>query len=84
MPSAEIAVLLQIEDKQPCLVLRRKTLSRGQVASVASLWHPASRYQFTGGFWRGFMAPGFARGRIGSLVLQSSDTTGGAGRPVSP
>jgi hypothetical protein len=23
----------------------------GQVASVAMLWHPASRYRFTGHFW---------------------------------
>lgn len=42
--------MLHIDEAQPCLVLRRKTLSRGQVASIATLWHPASRYQFTGGF----------------------------------
>ena len=50
MPSPEIAAMLHIAENQPCLVLRRKTLSRGQVASVATLWHPASRYQFSGGF----------------------------------
>jgi len=50
MPPAEIAAMLQTEEDQPSLVLRRTTLSKGQVASVATLWHPASRYQFTGGF----------------------------------
>jgi GntR family transcriptional regulator, histidine utilization repressor len=50
MPTPEIAAMLHIDGSQPCLVLRRKTLSRGQVASVAMLWHPANRYQFTGGF----------------------------------
>lgn len=50
MPMPEIATMLHIDAVQPCLVLRRKTLSRGQVASVATLWHPANRYQFTGGF----------------------------------
>lgn len=50
MPKHEIAAMLQIDERQPCLVLRRLTLSRGQVASVATLWHPANRYQFTGGF----------------------------------
>ena len=50
LPPPEIAAMLQIDESRPCLLLRRKTLSRGQVASVATLWHPASRYQFTGGF----------------------------------
>lgn len=50
MPPDDIASMLQIPEDQPCLVLRRKTLSRGQVASIATLWHPANRYQFTGGF----------------------------------
>ena len=47
LPPPEIAAMLQIDESQPCLVLHRKTLSRGQ---VATLWPPASRYQFTGGF----------------------------------
>ena len=50
MPTPDIAAMLHIDTGQPCLVLRRKTLSCGQVASVAMLWHPANRYQFTGGF----------------------------------
>ena len=36
--------------KEACLVLHRKTLSRGSVASVVTMWHPGSRYQFAGGF----------------------------------
>ena len=50
LPNEEIAELLQIEAQEPCLVLRRRTHSYGQVASVSALWHPASRYQFTGSF----------------------------------
>lgn len=43
-----IAAMLQIPVGGPCLVLKRKTLSQDQVASVATMWHPGSRYQFTG------------------------------------
>ena len=50
MPAADVAAMLRIDQQQPCLLLQRKTLSRRQVASVATLWHPANRYQFTGGF----------------------------------
>ena len=50
MPPGDVAGMLHNQEDQPCLMLRRKTLSRGQVASVATLWHPANRYQFTGGF----------------------------------
>lgn len=50
MPPVEVAEMLRMAPAEPCLVLRRKTLSQGQVASVSALWHPASRYQFTGSF----------------------------------
>ena len=50
MPGPEVAELLRMEITEPCLVLRRCTRSQGQVASVSALWHPASRYQFTGSF----------------------------------
>lgn len=50
MPLAPIASLLDIEENEPCLVLKRQTISKGRVASSATLWHPASRYQFGGGF----------------------------------
>ncbi|PUA17347.1 histidine utilization repressor [Glaciimonas sp. PCH181] len=45
-----IAGMLQITPKEPCLVLKRKTLSMSQVASIATMWHPGSRYRFAGGF----------------------------------
>jgi len=44
----EIADMLAIDTRQPCLVLRRQTRSNGQVASLATMWHPGHRYQFAG------------------------------------
>jgi GntR family histidine utilization transcriptional repressor len=49
-PPREIADMLHLQPKEACLVLHRKTLSKGTVASVATMWHPGSRYQFAGGF----------------------------------
>lgn len=49
-PPPEVAEMLHMAPGDPCLVLRRQTQSQGQVASVAAMWHPASRYQFTGSF----------------------------------
>lgn len=46
----EIAEMLRIQPKEPCLVLKRRTLSKGQVASVVTMWHPGGRYQFAGSF----------------------------------
>ena len=50
LPPADVAEQLRMAPLEPCLVLRRKTLSQGQVATVSALWHPASRYQFIGSF----------------------------------
>lgn len=50
LPSADVAEMLKIGVHEPCLVLRRKTLSRSQVASVATLWHPGKKYRFSGAF----------------------------------
>lgn len=50
VPPAAVAELLAMPAGEPCLVLHRQTRSQGQVASVVSLWHPASRYRFTGAF----------------------------------
>ena len=50
LPTPEVAELLKMPLTEPCLVLRRTTHSYGQVASVSALWHPATRYQFTGSF----------------------------------
>jgi GntR family histidine utilization transcriptional repressor len=49
-PTPSVGELLQMPASEPCLVLHRQTHSQGQVASVASLWHPASRYRFAGRF----------------------------------
>ncbi len=45
-----VARMLQMAPGEPCLVLHRQTHSMDRVASVASLWHPASRYRFSGRF----------------------------------
>lgn len=45
---ADIAQMLKISAHEPCLVLNRKTLSQGQVASVATMWYAGSRYQLAG------------------------------------
>ena len=50
LPPAHICEMLHMPVAEPCLVLHRQTQSMGQVASIAVLWHPASRYRFTGHF----------------------------------
>ncbi|MFC0131180.1 histidine utilization repressor [Massilia eurypsychrophila] len=44
----EVAEMLAIDVRESCLVLRRRTTSSGQVASVVTMWHPGALYQFTG------------------------------------
>lgn len=46
----KIAAMLQMRAGEPCLVLHRKTLSQGQIASIVTMWHPGDRYQFAGNF----------------------------------
>jgi GntR family transcriptional regulator, histidine utilization repressor len=46
----DIAGMLRIAPNDPCLVLRRRTLSLGIVASVVTMWHPGNCYQFAGSF----------------------------------
>jgi GntR family histidine utilization transcriptional repressor len=48
LPPADIADMLEMNSEEPCLVLHRQTLSRGKVASIATMWHPGKRYQFAG------------------------------------
>jgi len=50
MPPPEVREVLRMGAQEPSLVLWRRTLSMQQVASVAIMWHPASRYQFAGSF----------------------------------
>ncbi|MBK6982441.1 MAG: histidine utilization repressor [Betaproteobacteria bacterium] len=49
-PDAETRRRLAMGRDEPCLLLRRRTWSRGRVASAARLWHPGNRHQFTGRF----------------------------------
>ena len=48
--TAEEAALLGIDAGEPCLVVVRRTASRGQIASLARLVHPGSRYQIEARF----------------------------------
>lgn len=50
LPPKLIADMLNIGAKEACLVLHRKTHSLGKIATLATMWHPGSRYQFTGSF----------------------------------
>lgn len=50
MPNALTVERLTMQHNEPCLVLNRRTWSFGKVASMASLWHPSSRFQFSGTF----------------------------------
>jgi len=49
-PDRTAKARLEMNKDEPCLVLHRRTFSRGAVASVANLYHPAGRYQFSGHF----------------------------------
>jgi GntR family transcriptional regulator, histidine utilization repressor len=50
LPSAEEARELSIKRSEPCLVMMRRTVSGGHVASVARLVYPGTRYSFAGQF----------------------------------
>jgi GntR family transcriptional regulator, histidine utilization repressor len=45
MPERRIRRLLKLEADEACLLIMRRTFSRGRVASVADLYHPGSRYE---------------------------------------
>ena len=49
-PDAAIRRQLDMGAHEPCLLLTRRTWSRGKIATAARLWHPGSRQQFTGQF----------------------------------
>ncbi|QGZ39793.1 GntR family histidine utilization transcriptional repressor [Pseudoduganella flava] len=52
----DIADMLAMDVRQPCLVLRRHTRSGGRVASIVTMWHPGHRYQFAGSVATGAQA----------------------------
>src|SRR6478736_4004297 len=50
LPSADEARELAIKRTEPCLVMKRRTVSGRHVASVARLIYPGSRYSIAGNF----------------------------------
>ena len=50
LPPKNVAGMLSMSTKEACLVLHRKTRSQGKIATIATMWHPGSHYQFTGSF----------------------------------
>ncbi|MCH7343740.1 histidine utilization repressor [Pelomonas sp. CA6] len=50
LPSSQDAKLLAIPKGEPCLVVRRSTLSQGRVVTAVRLVHPGSRYFLQGAF----------------------------------
>ena len=50
LPTADEARQLGIRRTEPCLAMMRRTVSGANVASVARLVYPGSRYSFAGQF----------------------------------
>lgn len=50
LPEPEASAHLAMAGGEPCLVLHRRTWTQALVASVVNLWHPGTRYRFTGHF----------------------------------
>lgn len=50
MPDVRTRRLLLMNVGEPCLVLHRRTWARNMLATEVNLWHPGSRFQFTGHF----------------------------------
>ena len=47
-PNAAVRQRLQMEENEPCLVVIRRTWSRGRPVTFARLHHPGTRYELTG------------------------------------
>jgi GntR family transcriptional regulator, histidine utilization repressor len=50
MPDERTRKLLSMKKDEPCLVVIRRTWTADQIASVARLYHPGSRYELSGRF----------------------------------
>ena len=50
MPDERTRKLLAMKRDEPCLVVIRRTWTTGQIASVARLYYPGSRYEMSGRF----------------------------------
>ena len=48
IPNAAVRKRLQMQDDEACLVVVRRTWSRGRPVTFARLHHPGSRYELTG------------------------------------
>lgn len=53
LPNPEQRNHLQVQDNEPCLLIKRKTWSGGELVSYAELLYPGSRYSFGGVFTPG-------------------------------
>jgi len=50
MPDERTRTLLTMKRDEPCLLVIRRTWTAGQIASVARLYYPGSRYEMSGRF----------------------------------
>jgi len=50
MPDERTRKLLDMKRNEPCLLMIRRTWAAGQIASVARLYYPGSRYEMSGRF----------------------------------
>jgi GntR family transcriptional regulator, histidine utilization repressor len=50
MPDERTRKLLAMKRDEPCLLVIRRTWTDGEIASVARLYHPGSRYEMSGRF----------------------------------
>lgn len=50
MPDERTRKLLAMKRDEPCLLMNRRTWTAGQIASVARLYYPGSRYEMSGRF----------------------------------
>jgi len=50
MPDERTRKLLAMKREEPCLLVIRRTWTAGQIASVARLYYPGSRYEMSGRF----------------------------------
>jgi len=64
LPNAAVRKRLQMADKEPGLVVIRRTWSRGRPVTFARLHHPGSRYELTGHY----TPPGTRKSTMGTVV----------------
>ena len=50
MPDERTRTLLAMKRDEPCLLMIRRTWTAGQIASVAKLFYPGTRYEMSGRF----------------------------------